>query len=73
VEFNGRQHYEPVMFEGRFGTDVKTQERRDARKRGWCAENGVRLVEVDGRPFERDVGLMTKERIEGILRENGII
>ena len=71
VEFNGRQHYESVRFEGRLGTDVSAQERRDARKRMWCAENGVKLVEVDGRPFERNVGLMTKDTIAGILHENG--
>jgi hypothetical protein len=45
IEYNGKQHYEPVDF---FGGDegFKNQKRRDRRKAALCVKNGVRLFIV---------------------------
>jgi hypothetical protein len=45
VEYNGKQHYEPVDFFG--GVEgFKNQKKRDRRKAALCAKNGVRLFIV---------------------------
>jgi len=56
IEYDGRQHFEPV---GAFGGEeefIKIQE-RDFRKDNWCKINGYRLIRI---PYYEDV--------EGFLR-----
>lgn len=44
IEYQGRQHYEPIEF---FGGEqgFEDNKKRDARKRALCFENGVKLIE----------------------------
>ena len=57
IEYQGEQHYHPVK---RFGgaESLAAQKRRDKIKREYCAENGIRLLEI---PYTQ------KERMEDIL------
>ncbi len=57
LEFQGKQHYEPVDFFGGEEAFVKAQE-RDQRKAGLCAENGVKLI------YFRFDEHMSRERVE---------
>lgn len=61
VEYQGKQHYEPVgLFGGEEGL-IATQA-RDARKRGLCKENGVRLLEW---PYSSAItSLRVKQQLE---------
>lgn len=56
VEYNGRQHYEfnPFFHSHRSSKksySLKDAMERDERKRKWCEENGVELLEIDGRKW----------------------
>ena len=48
-EFDGIQHFEPVKA---WRNDLEQNRKNDRIKEKWCEGNGVRLVRVDGRPFE---------------------
>ena len=48
-EFDGKQHFEVVEH---WKTDLEQNRKNDRIKEKWCEENGIRLVRVDGRPFE---------------------
>ena len=50
VEYDGKQHFEPV---GKFGgeSEFKTIKERDRRKEKWCKEHHVRLIRIDGRKW----------------------
>lgn len=45
IEFNGKQHYEPIEF---FGGEeyYQTQQVRDQRKRDWCQTHAIILQEI---------------------------
>lgn len=45
IEFQGHQHYEPIDF---FGgqTRFEQQQRYDNKKREFCKENGIKLIEI---------------------------
>ena len=45
IEFNGKQHYEPVEFFGGLKT-FKRQQKSDQYKRDWCEENNHNLLEI---------------------------
>lgn len=49
LEFDGRQHFEEVEH---WKTDLEQNRKNDRIKEKWCEKNGIRLVRVDGRPFE---------------------
>jgi len=60
IEYDGRQHFEPIdLFEGEEGF-VKTQ-KRDVIKNKFCQENGIRLLRIP---------CTEKDNIEQILIEN---
>ena len=45
IEYNGRQHYEPISFFG--GKDVfEKQQKRDNFVRNYCQENNIELIEI---------------------------
>lgn len=57
IEYNGKQHYEEDVFfhSGRSKGkvyDFKYSQERDKRKRKWCKENGIKLIEIDGRVWD---------------------
>ena len=45
IEFQGLQHYQPVEY---FGGEeqFKIQQEHDTRKRQWCQENNIKLIEI---------------------------
>lgn len=45
IEFQGRQHYQPVEFFGG-ARGAQRQRYNDQRKRGYCVKNGIRLVSI---------------------------
>ena len=51
IEYNGRQHYEPVEY---FGGEeqFERQQKRDAWVRHYCIDNGIKLIEI---PYYSDV------------------
>ena len=55
VEYNGRQHYEPVQFgnitEAQAKEVFKRQIIRDEKLRRLCKENNINLIEIDGREY----------------------
>jgi len=74
IEYNGRQHYEPVNFNS-MSTDrafkrFKDQEKRDNWLRNYASENKLELLEIDGRDTE---GTNIKSLLERFLKENKII
>ena len=51
IEYNGRQHYEPVEY---FGGEeqFERQQKRDAWVRHYCIDRGIKLIEI---PYYSDV------------------
>lgn len=51
IEYNGRQHYEPVEY---FGGEeqFERQQKRDAWVRHYCIDHGIKLIEI---PYYSDV------------------
>ena len=72
IEYNGRQHYESIIING-FRTDFAAQQDRDRRKRQYCHEHNIKLIEIDGRLFEKHPENLTVEYIIQLLGEAGII
>ncbi len=65
IEYNGKQHYEPVAYFG--GKDkLKYQQQRDAERRQAAAAAGLILVEY---PYWRPI---TEEEVRKSLAESGI-
>lgn len=64
IEYNGRQHYEPVDFTFEDPISEKSkirfneQQIRDEWLRNYCKENDIILVEIDGRKYK---GIKIKE------------
>lgn len=56
IEYNGRQHYEPVDYgklEQKTANEIFiNQQIRDAWLRKYCKENKIYLIEIDGRKFK---------------------
>lgn len=57
IEYNGRQHYEPVKFSYKISNqDVikifNLQKNRDEQLRKYCKENNINLLEIDSRKCE---------------------
>lgn len=61
IEYQGKQHYEPIPF---FGGNEKFQQQqeRDNRKRQFCKDNNIFLLEISY--------TLKKEEIEKVLSEN---
>ena len=55
IEYNGRQHYEEVNFFVSVNkqSTLEYQRQRDERKREYCREHGIRLIEIDGRKWSQ--------------------
>lgn len=71
IEFNGRQHYEPVKF-GKMSQEQTelnfvNQKIRDQQIREYAQNNKIHLLEIDGRPMKRGTPLIKKKKIEDIL------
>lgn len=51
IEYNGRQHYEESHFFNGLNRNstFEYQQQRDNRKRAYCQEKGIRMIEIDGR------------------------
>lgn len=66
IEYNGRQHYEPVCFGGitikRAQHNFENQKIRDARVQQLCLDHNIQLVWIDGRKYEM---AKLKKYIEG--------
>jgi len=54
VEYNGKQHYEPVPFNGTNNQyiNLERQQKRDEWLRSYCASNDILLIEIDGRIYK---------------------
>ena len=58
IEYNGRQHYEENPFfhgarkKKKIYTLNKTRQ-NDCRKAEWCCQNGIDLIVIDGRNWDR--------------------
>jgi hypothetical protein len=52
IEFNGRQHYEPIDYFGGIET-FKYQQERDQRKRDWCQAHAVILQEIPYNDYDK--------------------
>jgi len=50
IEYNGKQHYEPIRRFGGKKAFIKRQ-KRDQWVREWCKSNNYVLIEIDGREF----------------------
>ena len=57
IEFNGKQHYEPVRFGGISQEDAdrnfKKQKKRDRLKRRFCEENNYKILEIHYKDYGR--------------------
>jgi predicted transport protein len=55
IEYNGRQHYQPVCFGGisleRAIVNFKDQHERDNYKQQLCDDNNIKLIWIDGREY----------------------
>ena len=56
VEYNGRQHYQPVQF-GKMSLSIakenfKKQQQRDQELKDLCAQHNINLIEIDGREYQ---------------------
>ena len=60
IEYNGKQHYEEVNF---FQGSLKCYQERDKKKRKYCQENNIQLIEI---PYYK-----TKEEIKDIIKNLG--
>src|SRR5690606_29522570 len=53
IEYNGEQHYQPVLFGNKSIEEaeiaLKKQQIRDEQLRNYCKENNINLLEIDGR------------------------
>lgn len=58
IEYNGAQHYRPVKFGGMSQQDSETnfikQQARDKYVREFCKNNGIKLIEIDGRKYQNN-------------------
>ena len=63
IEFNGRQHYEPVNRFGGFDGLLETQ-RRDKIKREYLKENNIKLLEIHYLDKEIEKTILTIINIE---------
>lgn len=70
-EYQGKQHYEPIDF---FGGEEAFQslQKRDAKKRRLCLENGIKLVELDYRLSESAWRGRVRDEIEKAQKQEGI-
>lgn len=69
IEFNGKQHYEESPFfhnNDRNGMAFSHQIERDERKRKWCKDNGVELIEIDSRRWSAK--LIFKGQLKSFVR-----
>lgn len=69
VEYNGRQHYEPVRFgvtmsEKTAIVKFEKQQIRDCSLRNYCQKNNITLIEIDGRKYQ---GLKIKEYLNSVF------
>ena len=65
IEYNGKQHYEPIKH---FGGEYAYADQffRDERKRKFCKENGIKLVEI---PYTEN----NEEKIKNFLIDQNVI
>jgi hypothetical protein len=63
IEYNGLQHYKPILIWGGV-TEFQNQQIRDEIKRTWCAQNGIKLLEI---PY--NVRDLYSALIEGLNKE----
>lgn len=60
IEYNGRQHYEEVKFFCSTSANQKQStleyiQTNDKRKAKWCQDNGVELIVIDGRLWDKNI------------------
>lgn len=60
IEFQGKQHYEPIKY---FGGEqqFKLQSERDETKRNYCKENNIKLIEIPYWDYKNIESILTKE------------
>lgn len=51
IEYNGKQHYEPIQFQGGEEAFIKQQE-RDKRKEEYCAEKEITLQQISYKDYD---------------------
>jgi hypothetical protein len=60
IEYNGRQHYEPIKAWGGY-EKLKKQKEHDKRKKEFCKENEYKLIEIPYWDFENIEDILTEE------------
>lgn len=59
IEYNGKQHYEPVRFHGIPSNKAKInfmkQKERDDYINKFCNDNNIKLLKIDGREYQNDL------------------
>ena len=70
IEYNGVQHYRPVLFGNSNVSSAKLnfkrQKLRDKQLREYCSKNSIRVIEIDGRKYAFS---SLKKYLEGHLNE----
>jgi very-short-patch-repair endonuclease len=65
IEYDGRQHFEPVTFGGVSEEKAKENfikaKKRDCIKNNYCKENGIRLIRISFSEFENIGEILDKE------------
>lgn len=73
VEYNGHQHYEPILF-GNINLSeaidkLKVQQVRDLELQNLCRQHGIHLIEVDGRKYQgKFIKVYLQECLDRILK-----
>lgn len=71
IEYQGRQHYEPVRFGGvsnkRANKSFNINKKRDSIKRKLLKKHGIKLIEI------KYTEQITEENIKRILTKNGVL
>lgn len=55
IEYNGKQHYEAIAYFNSLKkqSSFEYQQQRDERKRQYCRDHGIKLIEIDGRNWSQ--------------------
>jgi hypothetical protein len=76
IEYNGRQHYEPMSFKSNLINEkdiirFKAQKERDENLRKYCNKNNINLLEIDERKYTEETFINYKLFLEQL--ENDIM
>lgn len=66
IEYNGRQHYSYIPYFHKSKKEFIDQQNRDIKKREYCKQNGILLIEIDGRIW--NYKNITMEFVKSIIK-----